>query len=311
MASSLDSLGIRFGTDKSSLNHGYLRHYERIVQAHRERPVTLLEIGVFRGASLAAWEEFFEQGTIVGVDINPACAQFAGGRRHVEIGSQADRAVLVSLMDRWQPHIVIDDGSHLADHVIFTFETVFPRLRGGGVYIIEDLHFHAGGGAPHWRNGSKRAPQDLLLEVARRVTCPESEGDDGRHLAVLIDSIEFFYGGVAIRRKEPFDRGAMETRRLEVQAANRPETWAAFAVHSYNNTGDLEDALLSIKTAIDAEPKNAGHWDIRSSILEKAGLTAAACEAAAMASELDPQNSRLRDRAVRLKRNGGDHGPNM
>jgi demethylmacrocin O-methyltransferase len=34
--------------------------------------------------------------------------------------------------------IVIDDGSHINDHVIASFETLFPLLKDGGLYVVED-----------------------------------------------------------------------------------------------------------------------------------------------------------------------------
>ena len=35
-------------------------------------------------------------------------------------------------------HIIIDDGSHINEHVIETFNLLFPKLKDGGVYVIED-----------------------------------------------------------------------------------------------------------------------------------------------------------------------------
>jgi hypothetical protein len=34
--------------------------------------------------------------------------------------------------------VLIDDGSHLVDHMLQTFEMVFPHINSGGWYIIED-----------------------------------------------------------------------------------------------------------------------------------------------------------------------------
>jgi cephalosporin hydroxylase len=143
----LDDIGILRGTDKSSLNHDYLRHYERILGHLRHEPITLLEIGVFRGSSLRMWEDYMTAARIVGVDIAPECIRYAGDRCEIEIGSQADHNFLDEIGQRRRPHVIIDDGSHMADHVILTFRTLFPHLRPGGIYIIEDLHFHAGPGA--------------------------------------------------------------------------------------------------------------------------------------------------------------------
>lgn len=35
--------------------------------------------------------------------------------------------------------IIIDDGSHCNNHVIATFKILFPLLKLGGIYAIEDL----------------------------------------------------------------------------------------------------------------------------------------------------------------------------
>jgi demethylmacrocin O-methyltransferase len=36
--------------------------------------------------------------------------------------------------------IVVDDGSHVNSHVITSFKTLFPLLRKGGCYVVEDIH---------------------------------------------------------------------------------------------------------------------------------------------------------------------------
>src|ERR1700722_18692475 len=86
----LDELGIRRITDKSSLDHDYLDKYERLFAPFRDAPITVLEIGVFDGGSLRLWEDYFPRATIVGINIREACKQHEGGRRIVELASQAD-----------------------------------------------------------------------------------------------------------------------------------------------------------------------------------------------------------------------------
>ena len=34
--------------------------------------------------------------------------------------------------------IIIDDGSHINEHVIRTFQYLFPKLKPGGIYVVED-----------------------------------------------------------------------------------------------------------------------------------------------------------------------------
>ena len=84
--------------------------------------------------------------------INPWCKQFDGGERTiVEIGSQDDPEFLAGLSRKYSPTIIIDDGSHLAHHVTYTYEHLFPFLQPGGLYVIEDIFFHLGPHAEQYR----------------------------------------------------------------------------------------------------------------------------------------------------------------
>lgn len=116
----------------------YHRHFERF----RERPVTVVEFGVYHGGSLQMWKHYFGAGArIVGVDINPACKALEEEQIEIVIGDQEDRAFLAGLRERIGPaDIVIDDGGHTMAQQIATFEEMFPAVRNGGVYLVEDLH---------------------------------------------------------------------------------------------------------------------------------------------------------------------------
>lgn len=137
---SLDELAIRYGTDKSSLAHGYTRTYEHFFAHRKDQPVRLLEIGVGGGGSLCMWRDYFPRGTIVGLDCR-AIPNPAGERITVWQGSQGDRATLDRLGEQLGPFdIIIDDGSHRWSEQILTFERLYPHLAPGGIYAIEDLH---------------------------------------------------------------------------------------------------------------------------------------------------------------------------
>jgi hypothetical protein len=57
------------------------------------------------------------------------------------IGSQDDPEFLVrTVASIGRPDIVLDDGSHVAEHQKASFETLFPLLKEGGLYVIEDTH---------------------------------------------------------------------------------------------------------------------------------------------------------------------------
>ena len=86
----LDALGLKHGTDKSSSGHDYLSFFDAFFAPLRDLPVTLLEIGVYKGASLRTWEEYFPRGKIIGVDLMPSCKRFERGRVKIELADQSN-----------------------------------------------------------------------------------------------------------------------------------------------------------------------------------------------------------------------------
>lgn len=123
----------------------YFAAYERILGPLRDRPVRFLEIGVYKGGSLAMWRAYLHpRSVIVGLDVDPLCAAFdrPDDGVHVRIGDQSDVAFLRSVVDEFGPFdVVIDDGSHVCSHMIRTFDHLFLNgLKDGGIYIAEDTH---------------------------------------------------------------------------------------------------------------------------------------------------------------------------
>ena len=122
--------------------HHYIPYYDRYFSSFRQGPVRFLEIGVFRGGSLAMWRKYFgEKAVIFGVDSDPNCAALNGQSGQVRIGSQNDPDFLKQVISEMGGvDIVLDDGSHQAKHQIESFKILFPEMREGGVYMVEDLH---------------------------------------------------------------------------------------------------------------------------------------------------------------------------
>lgn len=120
----------------------YLEVYERCFTPYKNRPCKILEIGVQNGGSLQLYQKYFPFAEkIVGVDVDPKCKWVEAGNIFIEIGSQADRDFLSSVSEIHGPFdIVIDDGSHVFEHQIASFETLFPRMSATSVYIVEDTH---------------------------------------------------------------------------------------------------------------------------------------------------------------------------
>lgn len=145
--SKLDEIGVKFKTDKSSLLHNYLVEYEKEFP-EPEKVEKVVEIGLQRGGkwrtdkvspSVEMWKEFFPSAHIYGFDIknlkfNDKRVTFIQGDQ----GKGADISKLRSSVDNVD--LIIDDGSHEACHQYFTFLSLWPKVKSGGVYIIEDMN---------------------------------------------------------------------------------------------------------------------------------------------------------------------------
>ena len=135
----LNALGLKYGTDKASFNGNYLNTYEKILDPIKDKITSFLEIGVHKGDSLRMWREYFQNIQIIGVDINPNC-KFEEPNIKVEIGDASSTIFTQKLINKYGPFdVVIDDGSHRTSHMVQSFNLLFPYVKSGGYYIIEDL----------------------------------------------------------------------------------------------------------------------------------------------------------------------------
>lgn len=134
-----------FYSNTGRVVHKWVDHlpvYERYFAPLRNTDVHMLEIGVFKGGSLEMWRKYFgPEATIFGIDIDPECAKLVDAPNQVRIGSQDDPAFLNSVVSEMgRLDVVLDDGSHFADHQLASFQALWPLLEDGGLYIIEDMH---------------------------------------------------------------------------------------------------------------------------------------------------------------------------
>lgn len=118
----------------------------------RFQHVNIVELGIAAGGSTALLSLLTQPRRLVSCELGAepvaALAEFIDAR---ELGSvirpyygvdQADRDRLTEIVEAELPgqilDLVIDDASHLHDETRASFEVLFPRLRPGGLYIIED-----------------------------------------------------------------------------------------------------------------------------------------------------------------------------
>jgi len=137
----LTRLADKYGTDKGSSTHKYTDVYEQFLMPIRSRARRIFEIGVASGASLSMWRDFFPAATIYGIDIEDS-SRFDSARIKTFIADQGNRAQLAKFIAAHGSDydMILDDGGHTMDQQQISFGYLFPHVRSGGYYILEDVH---------------------------------------------------------------------------------------------------------------------------------------------------------------------------
>jgi hypothetical protein len=122
----------------------YTEVYEEYFKPMRYNNINFMEIGThdssFPGASISAWTSYFKNINFYGYDI-VNCERFNTHNIKTFLGDQNSSEDLVRFINNNPVRfdIVIDDGSHILEHIIKTFTHIFPHVKKGGYYFIEDL----------------------------------------------------------------------------------------------------------------------------------------------------------------------------
>jgi len=142
----LHTIGAHYCVDKSYPNRtaalSYLQIYEMYFERFRHLPVDIVEIGVRDGASVDMWNKYFANAnSIYGVEIDDTWWEsLLKEHVHYVQGDATEPAILSKFPSEQKFDIIIDDGSHINEQIIKSFEIFYPRLKSGGVYVIEDLY---------------------------------------------------------------------------------------------------------------------------------------------------------------------------
>ncbi|KQT77456.1 hypothetical protein ASG51_22505 [Methylobacterium sp. Leaf465] len=142
---SLKYIAVKNKTDKQGA-HNYADNYDMHFTQYRNKRVKILEIGIggyddpkAGGESLRMWKEYFTNGLIVGLDYYEK-THHQEDRIVTYKGSQDDHVLLKKINADLGPFdIIIDDGSHMNIHVLSSFNCLFPLLKNGGIYAVEDI----------------------------------------------------------------------------------------------------------------------------------------------------------------------------
>ncbi len=183
----------------------YMDIYDGLLGPWMGQPVSFLEIGVYKGGSLRLWRDFFApEARLTFIDIDPACKALQIPGTDIRIGDQTDTAFLSALATERGPFdIIVDDGGHKMDQQITSFRTLWPALRDGGLYIVEDVH------TSYWPGfgGGFRAPGSFVefaKDLIDRMHSWYTEDDDGFPLHPMARELGgiTFHDSLVILRKQ-------------------------------------------------------------------------------------------------------------
>jgi hypothetical protein len=211
IAPSLDSLGLKYGTDKASGFHDYLVFYERHFAPLRYANLQILEVGVFGGASLRTWAEYFPNARIIGADIDFRARQHRAPRIEIELLDQSNVQDLVDLGLKYGTFdIVIEDGSHMWEHQTTTLKTLFPFVKPRGFYVVEDLQTNYGDLTKVFKGAATESCMDYLkrlvdLRVAdQQIDITATEDPFLRSYGRAVESMTFYRRACLIEKGPDF-----------------------------------------------------------------------------------------------------------
>ena len=142
----LASLFNKYDCDKAA-KHLYHTVYAPELEKYKDAEINFLEVGVFKGASLRAWLDFFPNATFYGIDVftrvDPKDIDVLKNPRVKWIKADSTKlAVISTIKEQWPGvafDVIIDDGPHTPRANADTFGNLVPFLKDTGVYFIEDV----------------------------------------------------------------------------------------------------------------------------------------------------------------------------
>lgn len=102
-----------------------------------------------------------------------------------------------------EPHIIIDDASHMNQLTIQSFKHLFPWLKSGGYYVIEDIESswwdeHGFDGNTDFCNFSAATTINFMRMLLNEVNAKHVPGFQSKY---QIDEISFYQNIVFIKKK--------------------------------------------------------------------------------------------------------------
>jgi cephalosporin hydroxylase len=136
----IDKFNLDVTTDKNSVHSYITGFYENEFLKYKNKKITILEVGVRKGGSIKLWSEYFTKAnSIIGIDVSP---------QDIEPSFNTIDRVKYYFGDAYTPEIAneipklnifVDDGPHTLKSQINAIKYYLPKIKLGGVFIIEDV----------------------------------------------------------------------------------------------------------------------------------------------------------------------------
>ncbi len=120
----------------------YYKRYDEFINNNCIETTNIVEIGTFQGESTRILATTFPNSRILTIDISNEPRDFSNFTNIFFANIDQSNAIIlgqeISTMFPDGVDLVIDDASHLGSLSYATFKAVFPFLKSGGAYFIED-----------------------------------------------------------------------------------------------------------------------------------------------------------------------------
>ena len=139
-------------TDKNTF-HSYIPVYQKLFESKKYNTNNILEIGIGEpkqnkenGGSIKLWHDYFPNSTIYGLDIIPVSNvnEEIIDKERIKLYTSVDAYDTAFIENTFIKNnikfdILIDDGPHTLDSMIFFVKYYLPLLKDDGILVIEDI----------------------------------------------------------------------------------------------------------------------------------------------------------------------------
>lgn len=150
----------------------------------------ILELGVAGGGSLAMWQAFCPEGRVVGVDVDKGATWPSGTDRLIAEQDDVNLLMMLRAAGYEWFDLIVDDASHQGVATAVSLRNLWPLVRPGRWYVIEDWGVGFRGRAPMY--------DPEMLFFARHL--PELFAPDQTELKD-VEELRFRDGLIIIKKK--------------------------------------------------------------------------------------------------------------